>query len=53
MCDKQRFCVGTVNAGKLADITVIDRNILANPDDLLNLQIEMTIVDAKSFSNVD
>ena len=33
-------------AGKLADITVIDRNIIENdPEDLLNMKILMTIVD--------
>jgi predicted amidohydrolase YtcJ len=36
---------GSIKPGKLADITVIDRNIVNNPDDLLNMEIEMTIVD--------
>jgi predicted amidohydrolase YtcJ len=35
-------------AGKLADITVIDRNIVKNdPDDVLDLNIMMTIVDGR------
>ena len=46
-CLREDSVRGSIKAGKLADITVIDRNILANPDDLLNLQIEMTIVDGK------
>jgi len=36
---------GSIKPGKLADITVIDRNIVNNPDDLLNMEIKMTIVD--------
>ena len=46
-CMREDSVRGSIKAGKLADITVIDRNILANPDDLLNLKIEMTIVDGK------
>ncbi len=38
---------GTIRPGKLADITVIDRNIVNNPDDLLDMEIEMTIVDGR------
>ena len=38
---------GSIKPGKLADITVIDRNILDNPDDLLRMEIEMTIVDGR------
>jgi predicted amidohydrolase YtcJ len=38
---------GSLKAGKLADITVIDRNIVDHPDELLDLEIEMTIVDGK------
>ncbi|MFC1529681.1 amidohydrolase [Gemmatimonadota bacterium] len=36
---------GSIKPGKLADITVIDRNIVNNPEDLLNMEILMTIVD--------
>ncbi len=37
---------GSIKPGKLADITVIDRNIIENdPEDVLNMKILMTIVD--------
>jgi len=37
---------GSLEAGKLADITVCDRNLLEiDPADILNMNIDMTIVD--------
>ena len=39
---------GSIEAGKLADLTVIDRNLLEiDPQDILNMEIEMTIVDGR------
>jgi predicted amidohydrolase YtcJ len=39
---------GSIRAGKLADITVIDRNLLEiDPADILDMAIEMTIVDGR------
>ena len=39
---------GSIKKGKLADITIIDRNIIKNPpEDILNMDILMTIVDGK------
>lgn len=40
---------GTISRGKLADMTVYSKNIfeLENPDELLNTNIEMTIIDGK------
>ena len=39
---------GSIKPGKLADITVCDRNLLTIPtDEILNMEIEMTIVDGK------
>jgi predicted amidohydrolase YtcJ len=39
---------GSIKAGKLADITVIDRNLLEiDPKDILNMEVLMTIVDGK------
>ncbi len=39
---------GSIKAGKLADITVGDRNLLKiDPKDILNFEVEMTIVDGK------
>jgi predicted amidohydrolase YtcJ len=46
-CMREDSVRGSITSGKLADITVIDRNIIENPDDLLNLEIEMTIVDGR------
>jgi len=46
-CMREDSVRGSIKTGKLADIAVIDRNILENPDDLLNLEIEMTVVDGK------
>ena len=39
---------GSIKAGKLADLTVGDRNLLKiDPKDILNFEVEMTIVDGK------
>jgi len=39
---------GSLKAGKLADITVCDRNLLEiDPVDILNMNVEMTIVDGE------
>ncbi len=46
-CMREDHVRGSIKPGKLADITVIDRNIVDNPDDLLNMVVEMTIVDGK------
>jgi predicted amidohydrolase YtcJ len=39
---------GSIQAGKLADITVCDRNLLEiDPREILDMNVEMTIVDGK------
>ncbi len=38
---------GSIKTGKLADILVCSVNIIENPDDILKMEIEMTIVDGK------
>ena len=39
---------GSIRAGKLADITVCDRNLMEiDPRDILDMTVEMTIVDGK------
>ncbi len=39
---------GSIKKGKLADITVCDCNLLKiNPGDILNMEVDMTIVDGK------
>jgi len=39
---------GSIKKGKLADITIIDRNIINNPpEDILNMNIIMTIVNGE------
>jgi predicted amidohydrolase YtcJ len=38
---------GSIKAGKLADIAVCSVNIIENPNDILKMEIEMTIVDGK------
>ncbi len=39
---------GSLKAGKLADITVCDRNLLEiDPADILKMEVEMTIVDGR------
>ena len=47
-CNREDKVRGSLKVGKLADITVIDRNIVKNdPEDVLNMEIVMTIVDGK------
>jgi predicted amidohydrolase YtcJ len=47
-CMREDSVRGTLKAGKLADIVVIDRNIVKNdPRDVLNMQVMMTIVDGR------
>jgi len=46
-CMREDEVRGSIKPGKLADITVIDRNIVRNPDDLLNMEVLMTIVDGR------
>ena len=47
-CMREDEIRGSLKAGKLADITVIDRNIVKNdPEDVLNLDITMTIVNGR------
>lgn len=47
-CLREDLIRGSIKPGKLADITVIDRNIIKNdPEDVLNMNILMTIVDGK------
>jgi predicted amidohydrolase YtcJ len=39
---------GTLKVGKLADIAVLDRNLLKiKPSEILKLNVDMTIVDGK------
>jgi hypothetical protein len=39
---------GSIKKGKLADITVLDRNLMEiDPKDILNTNVEMTIVGGK------
>jgi len=39
---------GSIKTGKLADITVCDLNLITiNPQDILNMNVEMTIIDGK------
>lgn len=39
---------GSIKKGKLADITVCDRNLMKiAPEDILNMNVDMTIVDGK------
>jgi predicted amidohydrolase YtcJ len=46
-CMREDTVRGSLKVGKLADVTVIDRDIINNPDDLLDLEIMMTIVDGR------
>lgn len=46
-CMREDSIRGSIKVGKLADLTVIDRNIINNPDDLLEMEVEMTIVDGR------
>jgi len=39
---------GSIKAGKLADLVMLDRNIFERPmEELLSMQIDMTMVDGK------
>jgi len=47
-CMREDSVRGSLNAGKLADIVVLDRNIVKNdPNDVLNMNVLMTIVDGR------
>jgi len=47
-CLREDEVRGSIKAGKLADITVIDRNIVSNdPKDILDMKIMKTIVDGR------
>ena len=47
-CMREDKVRGSIKAGKLADITVIDRNIVKNdPTDVLKMKIMKTIVDGR------
>ena len=47
-CMREDNVRGSLKPGKLADITVIDRNIVRNdPTDVLNMHVLMTIVDGR------
>ncbi|MFC2156547.1 amidohydrolase [Acidobacteriota bacterium] len=47
-CMQEDDIRGSLKAGKLADIVVIDRNIVKNdPTDVLNMTVVMTIVDGE------
>jgi len=47
-CMREDSVRGTLKQGKLADIVVIDRNIVKNdPRDVLNMNVMMTIVDGR------
>jgi len=51
-CMREDDLRGSLKAGKLADIVVIDRNIVKNdPNDVLNMQVMMTIVDGRIVFN--
>jgi len=38
---------GSIKVGKLADVVIVDRNIVEDPDEVLNMEIAMTIVDGR------
>lgn len=47
-CSREENIRGSLKVGKLADITVLDRNIVENPpEDVLNMQVVMTIVNGR------
>ena len=47
-CMREDRVRGSIKPGKLADITVVDRNIFENaPEDVLNMDVLMTIVDGR------
>ena len=51
---KEEDKVGSIEPGKLADMIVLDRDILTiDPDDLLNVQVLTTIVDGKIVYEAD
>ncbi|MGI6763910.1 MAG: amidohydrolase family protein [Anaerovoracaceae bacterium] len=40
--------LGTLEAGKLADIVIVDRNLFAvSPEEIRNAKVEMTIMDGE------
>ncbi len=47
-CMREDKVRGSIKAGKLADITIVDRNIFENdPEDIVNMDIVMTIVNGR------
>ena len=47
-CMREDRIRGSITKGKLADITVCDRNLLKiDPKDILNMEVDMTIVDGQ------
>ncbi|NKB88681.1 MAG: amidohydrolase family protein [Acidobacteria bacterium] len=38
---------GSIAVGKLADVVIVDRNIIEEPGDVLSMEIDMTIVDGR------
>jgi len=46
-CMREDEVRGSIKEGKLADIVIVDRNIVANPDEVLLMEIDMTIVDGR------
>ena len=47
-CMREDSVRGSLKTGKLADIVVLDRNIVKNdPNDVLNMKVLMTIVDGR------
>ncbi len=47
-CMREDAVRGSIKTGKLADITIVDRNIIKNnPTDVVNMDILYTIVDGK------
>ena len=47
-CMREDKIRGSLRAGKLADLVVLDRNIIKNdPNDILNMKVLMTVVDGK------
>lgn len=47
-CMREDKVRGSLKAGKLADVVVLDRNIVKNdPNDVLNMNVTMTIVDGR------
>ena len=46
-CLREDSIRGSIKVEKLADVVVIDRNIVEKPDELLQMEIDMTIVDGR------